>query len=84
MYQGNYLKFSQNQDLLAYLASTRGKVLVEASPYDKIWGVGWREKDGNISNPMLWKGENLLGFILMEVRDDLLKDISTKLKNELG
>lgn len=69
--QANILKFSQNQDLKEFLLSTENKILVEASPYDTIWGIGMLETDSNIQNPSLWNGENLLGFALMEVRDAL-------------
>jgi ribA/ribD-fused uncharacterized protein len=71
--QANLLKFSQNQELKEFLLSTEDKVIVEASPYDKIWGIGMLESDESINNPLLWNGENLLGFALMEVRY-LLKD----------
>lgn len=70
--RGNIAKFSQNPDLKEYLLSTGNKVLVEASPYDDIWGVKLAARDKAILNPNNWIGENLLGFILMEVRD-LLK-----------
>ncbi|AKK72500.1 hypothetical protein OK18_07555 [Chryseobacterium gallinarum] len=70
---GNLLKFSQNQRFKSFLLSTNNKVLVEASPYDKIWGIGMLETDKRAENPLLWNGENLLGFALMEVRD-LLKE----------
>lgn len=69
--QGNFLKFSQNQKFKDFLLSTGDKVLVEASPYDKIWGIGMLETDNRAENPLLWNGENLLGFALMEVRDEL-------------
>lgn len=65
----NYLKFSQNEKLKNYLLSTKDKVLVEASPYDKVWGIGMAKDDINAIHPELWKGENLLGFALMETRD---------------
>ena len=68
---GNYAKFIQNQDQLDFLLSTGDKVLVEASPYDTIWGIGMQETDPQVHNPFLWKGENLLGFALMEVRNEL-------------
>ncbi len=69
--QGNILKFSQNKKLRDYLFSTGNKILVEASPYDKIWGIGLKKASTNICNPLKWKGLNLLGFILMDVRDRL-------------
>ena len=67
--QGNILKFSQNPELKQYLLGTRDKILVEASPYDRVWGIGMRSGSGGICEPQKWKGENLLGFLLMEARD---------------
>ncbi|MGI9653045.1 NADAR family protein [Chryseobacterium sp. RLHN22] len=69
--QGNLLKFSQNEKFKEFLLSTNDKILVEASPYDKIWGIGMLETDTRAENPLLWNGENLLGFALMEARDEL-------------
>jgi len=69
--QGNVLKFNQNKLLSEFLANTGQRVLVEASPVDKIWGVGLAVNHPNIENPNLWKGLNLLGFALMEVRAQL-------------
>ncbi|MCU7617511.1 NADAR family protein [Chryseobacterium sp. PBS4-4] len=71
--EGNCLKFSQNDKLKEFLLSTNTKTLVEASPYDTIWGIGMLETYPKAVNPSLWNGENLLGFALMEVRD-LLKE----------
>lgn len=69
--QGNLLKFSQNPEFKDFILSTSEKVLVEASPYDRIWGIGMLETDSRAENPLQWNGENLLGFALMEVRDEL-------------
>lgn len=69
--QGNLLKFSQNEKFKDFLLSTDDKILVEASPYDTIWGIGMLETDSRAANPLEWNGENLLGFALMEVRDEL-------------
>lgn len=55
------------------LISTKDSILVEASPYDKIWGIGMSANNENIENPLLWRGLNLLGFALMEVRDELIR-----------
>lgn len=69
--QANYLKFSQNESLKQFLKQTTNKVLVEASPVDNIWGIGLTEDSEHARNPREWRGENLLGFALMEVRDEL-------------
>lgn len=69
--EGNYRKFSQNNRLKNYLLGTNNSILVEASPYDKIWGVGLSEHNHNIKDPSKWKGLNLLGKALMEVRSKL-------------
>ena len=66
---GNYLKFSLNDELKRFLLSTGDEILVEASPYDKVWGIGMYENNVNATNPALWNGENMLGFALMEARD---------------
>lgn len=71
--EGNFHKFNQNEALKTFLAGTGDKVLVEASPVDKIWGIGMAVDHPHAENPSLWKGENLLGFALMKVRDELLK-----------
>lgn len=83
VYQGNILKFSQNKKLLDYLLSTEEKIIVEASPYDTIWGIGLGEKDPKAKNIETWNGENLLGFVLMEARDFFRKKEShMKITNE--
>lgn len=75
VFNGNLLKFQQNEYLKDYLKSTKDKIIVEASPRDRIWGIGMEEGDAGIEDPNNWKGENLLGFILMDVRDYLLTEI---------
>lgn len=68
---GNIHKFSQNQKLKNYLINTGDRVLVEASPVDTIWGIGLTRDAKNIDNPHTWRGLNLLGFSLMDTRDNL-------------
>lgn len=46
---------------------------MEASPYDRIWGIQLSADTPEAQNPFRWRGENLLGFALMEVRDELLR-----------
>lgn len=70
---GNYHKFCQNEELKAFLRSTENKVLVEASPYDTIWGIGLGADAPEAKRPELWKGTNLLGFALMKIRERLNK-----------
>lgn len=69
--QGNYHKFSQNRELKTFLLNTKDRVIVEASPVDPIWGIGMASDDKDVLNVAKWKGLNLLGFALMEVRDEL-------------
>jgi len=68
---GNYYKFSQNKDMREYLLSTGSKTLVEASPLDTVWGIGCGRDDEKAHNPNTWRGSNLLGFALMEVRAEI-------------
>ncbi len=69
----SYLKFSQNASLRDFLLRTGSKILVEASPVDKIWGIGLAASDENAQNPMKWRGQNLLDFALMRARDEIAK-----------
>lgn len=71
VYDACLAKFSQNENLKEQLLSTGDLHLVEASPYDKIWGIGLTENDPNANNPYKWKGLNLLGEVLMKVRQTL-------------
>lgn len=68
---GNWCKFSQNRALRKFLLSTGDSVLAEASPYDNIWGIRLPASSSEAQDPMKWRGHNLLGFALMEVRDEL-------------
>ena len=69
--KGNIAKFSQNTGLRDFLLNTGSRILAEASPYDRIWGIGMAQNENGIENPYNWKGDNLLGFCLMETRDIL-------------
>lgn len=68
---GNYHKFSQNEKLRDFLIGTGDMVLVEGSPWDKVWGAGIAVKDKRINLIDQWPGRNLLGFCLMQVRDNI-------------
>jgi ribA/ribD-fused uncharacterized protein len=67
--RGNVAKFQQNPELLAYLRSTSGQVLVEASPHDRIWGIGLDAADERAASASTWLGLNLLGFALVTARE---------------
>ena len=66
--RGNVAKFNQNPELKDWLVNTSPMVLVEASPVDTIWGMGLAADDKRASDPHQWRGLNLLGFALMQVR----------------
>lgn len=69
--RANEAKFTQNADLRDYLLRTGSRTLVEASPTDRIWGIGLSRDDQRAKDPNLWRGLNLLGFALMQVRDSI-------------
>ena len=48
---------------------------MEASPYDTIWGIGLAAEDPRAKDPSQWRGQNLLGFALMEVRDEIRRSL---------
>jgi ribA/ribD-fused uncharacterized protein len=64
-------KFTQNEHLKQKLIETRNTTLVEASPNDKIWGIGLHERDAKKTHPSKWPGTNLLGQLLTKIRDDV-------------
>lgn len=64
-------KFAQNPDLARFLAGTGTRILAEADPMDRIWGIGLGQEDERAKNPTLWRGLNLLGFALMQARAGL-------------
>jgi ribA/ribD-fused uncharacterized protein len=65
---GSMAKFGQHNDLRAFLLVTGERVLVEASPTDRIWGIGLAANDERAVDPAAWRGLNLLGFALMRAR----------------
>ncbi|HEY3871626.1 MAG TPA: NADAR family protein [Actinocrinis sp.] len=69
--QGNVAKFGQDEALRSFLLSTGNRVLVEASPRDRIWGIGMGAANEAATDPARWRGRNLLGFALMEAREQL-------------
>ncbi|MBO9199318.1 MULTISPECIES: NADAR family protein [Niastella] len=68
--EGSVRKFSQNESLKNFLLTTGNTIIVEASPRDRIWGIGLGQERA-AEGPHVWRGKNWLGFALMEARDKL-------------
>lgn len=71
---GNRAKFTQNKTLRQALLETAGTTLVEASPYDCIWGIGLAKGDARAKDRKQWRGENRLGEILTRLREELIAE----------
>ncbi|WP_328536391.1 NADAR family protein [Streptomyces sp. NBC_00344] len=69
--EGSVHKFAQHPQLREFLLATGDRVLVEASPVDRIWGIGLAADDERAQQPDRWRGLNLLGFALMDARERL-------------
>ncbi|MEU8520657.1 NADAR family protein [Streptomyces sp. NPDC048577] len=69
--EGSVHKFSSDEALRGFLVGTGRRVLVEASPLDRVWGIGLAAGDPRATDPARWRGLNLLGFALMEARERL-------------
>ena len=74
VYEGLTAKFSQNEDLKAKLLETKDVILAECAVRDKIWGIGLSMTDEKRFDKDKWKGQNLLGYALMLVREHLSKN----------
>lgn len=71
MYEVNKLKYEQNEKLMDQLLQTDDTEIVEASPYDKIWGIGMDENHPNVEDKTKWEGTNWLGEVLTSLREDI-------------
>ena len=71
VYDANYAKFTQNPKMKKELMDTMGKEIVEASPEDKIWGIGLHETNPLAWDKATWQGTNWLGEAIMQVRETL-------------
>lgn len=69
--RGNVAKFGQSDALRSFLLGTGDRILVEASPRDRVWGIGMGASNPDARDPARWRGRNLLGFALMEAREQL-------------
>ena len=73
--EGSFHKFAAHPDLRMFLLGTGTRVLVEASPLDRVWGIGLAADDERAMDPARWRGPNLLGFALMAARERLLSGV---------
>ncbi len=74
VYRALLAKFEQNSDLKQKLMDTGDAILAECAHDDKIWGIGRYPTDDRRLDPKQWIGQNLLGYALMEVREQLKKN----------
>ena len=65
-------KFTSNEHFAEELLNTKGRLIAEASPRDKLWGIGMGSKNPLASFPSQWKGVNVLGWALMTTREKLI------------
>ena len=72
MVPGLVSKFTQDSYSLQCLLDTDDSIIVEASPYDKVWGIGMTKDDPRATDPSQWQGKNLLGIVLMKARDEIV------------
>lgn len=75
--RGSYEKFSQNKDLKEILMATGDSIMVEASPYDKIWGIGMDQNDPRAKTPSRWLGLNLLGKVLTNLKIKFISELTS-------
>jgi ribA/ribD-fused uncharacterized protein len=81
MFKGCYEKFRQNPELQEQLLATGDRTIVEASPSDKIWGIGLGENNPKAEDESTWEGLNLLGYVLTEVRETIKCQLIDKHNN---
>jgi len=62
-------KFRQDMYSLNCMVDSGDSIIVEASPFDKVWGIGMTKDDPRATDPSKWEGQNLLGIVLMKARD---------------
>ena len=84
VFVGNLAKFTQYPHLTEYILNTRETTLVEASPEDKIWGIGLRAEDPRAQQRETWKGTKWLGEVLTDVREAIWtsQDIGFRMMGE--
>mmetsp|Transcript_24065 Transcript_24065/g.57310 ORF Transcript_24065/g.57310 Transcript_24065/m.57310 type:complete len:213 (+) Transcript_24065:177-815(+) len=77
-------KFCQNPGLNAQLLNTGDSILAEASPRDKVWGIGMEEREASKVSPVDWPGQNLLGKLLVNLREEISEEGPFTCELDLG
>ena len=72
VFTGNYHKFNFHKEMRDVLFETKGLLIVEASVWDCVWGIGMDAEDPDALDRDKWKGKNLLGWALTCVREALI------------
>ena len=80
--KGNYEKFTQNPELKQSLLNTGNTIMAESNFHDVIWAIGIKESDPNATSPSKWKGQNLLGKILTNLREKIILDMKNNLNKQ--
>jgi ribA/ribD-fused uncharacterized protein len=71
IYKGNLEKFTQNSAIKKELMGTGDRLMVEASPFDEIYGIKMAENDFGVEDQKNWKGTNFLGIAITKVKNKL-------------
>jgi hypothetical protein len=84
VYEANYAKFTQYDDLKEKLLATGDKLIAECGTYDRRWANGLSIEDALKIPPNEWIGENRLGKAIMRVRDELNEQINCESSRSLS
>lgn len=82
VYNGNLARFEQDAELQELLLDTGDRIIVEASPRDRVWGIGMGASNPDAENPEKWRGRNWLGIAIQQVRDELNRRVGEVLSEQ--
>lgn len=67
-------QFTENEHFKRELINTFPRILVEASPRDRLWGIGLGAKNEKAHSRLTWRGKNKLGFLLTHIRNEIMEE----------